>query len=70
VRAPLVIAADVENCASSWDECVRLIGNVRADELAFLARTVTELHATIMQPDSFNECDRMRLLAILEGDDL
>ena len=50
-------AVDLIACAQLWDDCVRLIGNVRADEIAELARDLlaaqarvkelTELEATI-----------------------
>lgn len=70
MRNPLAIAIDLSRCASSWEPEARLLGNIRADELAFLARTVLELHASISSSETFDEHDRMRLLAVLEGDDL
>lgn len=39
------IAAEVLACAMSWDDCVCLIGNVRADELAYLALGYVAQHA-------------------------
>jgi len=53
-RATHEIATDLIACAAAWDDCVRLVGNVRADEIAHLARDllaaqarIAELEATI-----------------------
>lgn len=37
------IAVDVHQCATSWEPGARLIGNVRADEIAHLAAEVMRL---------------------------
>lgn len=67
MRSPLAISADLSLCASSWEPETRLLGNIRADELSFLAGTVLELYSVLMSSEPLNERDRMRLRAILEG---
>lgn len=38
------IARDVTECADEWDAAARLLGNVRADEIAALARQYLAAH--------------------------